>query len=69
MYVRTSLTQIATGWYSADAWDAIRTTISASYHALLKASKDVEASDNSDSSDTYSSDDGGDDDDDVDMES
>lgn len=29
------LTQITTGWYSAHAWEAIRSAISRQFHALL----------------------------------
>lgn len=36
MYV-DSLTQVATGWYTAATWDAIRAAVSASFHKLLGA--------------------------------
>lgn len=30
-------TQISTGWYTPQAWEAIRTKISSTFHALLNA--------------------------------
>lgn len=40
--VRRVLTKIATGWYTAPAWDAIRSAISRQFHTLLSEASTAE---------------------------